>query len=689
MSVIIDPGVLAVPKLEPAHCVYLDFETYWDDKYNLERYTTSDYVLDDKFEVLGVGIKIDDGETMWVEEAEFSEWAATWNWSETALCAHHAHFDGLICAARYGIKPAFWFDTLSMSRGLGLPGSLAVLGPHYGIGEKGDELLSSKGKHRKDFTEQAFAEFGLYCIQDVDLMQGIFAAMAATFPESEFWIIDMTIRLFTQPQLVVDEPQLREFVEYEKARKAELLERVGLTKKQVGSNKALAAAFEKLGVEVPMKLSPSSKKRNPDGSKIEVCAFAKTDAGMQALLEHEDEDVRALAEARIAIKSGQSETRGERYLRMGADGAPLPVYLKYCGAHTTRWTASDKTQFQNLEKVSKTNPKKGMLKKSLCAIQGKKIVAADSGAIEARMTAWLAGHTELLEGFRQKRDVYSDFASIAYGRPIDRKKNPQDEIPGFLGKICVLGLGFQLGWAGLAATLLKGAMGGPPVTLTETDAQTLNVDLDKFFSDEVKVRKITKMITRLSLENLAIHCACAEKLVQTYRKANKPITQLWKQMGTVLDVMLEIGEGEQISFGPNDCLTIIRNGIILPTGLVLHYPELRKSKRVNEDGEEIWGHNYSYQGKYVRQRCYSGLMTENVVQALARAVVGEQLVSVRAKYGYEPVLLTHDELVTIVDDAEASVAEHRLVEEMKVPPKWARGLPLTAEGGYAQNYGEA
>jgi DNA polymerase len=410
---------------------------------------------------------------------------------------------------------------------------------------------------------------------------------------------------------------------------------------------------------------------------------------MQELLEHENEQVRWLAEARISVKSTQTETRGERYLWLGANGRPLPVYLKWFGAHTGRWTASDGTQFQNLEKVSDDNPKKGMIKKSLCAIPGRKVVAADSGAIEARGTAWLAGHTELIEGFKLNRDVYSDFASIVYGRPIDRKKRKEDKVPGFLGKVCVLGLGYGLGWSKLSTTLLAGAMGGPPVTLTEKDADTMGVDVDAFLSDKRKATEITKMISRLPLEQLVVHCACADKLVQTWRKANKPIKDLWKLMESVLDVMNEAGDTEQFTFGPNECLTIVRHGIIMPNGLQLRYPGLQKRQRpVEEDGWVRF--NWTYEGAHgKRGHTYGGAMLENVIQALARIVISDQMLSLKAKYGYEPVLLTHDEEAVIVEEDQAAIAEYRLVEEMKVTPTWAKGWPLNAEGGHGQSYGEA
>lgn len=676
-------SALAIPAFVPEHVVVADFETYFDDDYSLKKLSTSQYVMDPRFEVHGCGVKIDGGETRWFEAAEFREWAEAWPWEKTALVAAHSHFDGLILSVYYKRTPGFWFDTLSMSRPLGLPGDLAEQALKLGVGKKGEELINAKGKHRKDFTDLEWARFGEYGCNDVDITWVIFQKMVDGFPEAELWLIDATTRMFTEPQLVIDEPMLKQYLLEEQAQKDSLLARVGLTKKTVGSNEKLAQVFRQLGVEPPTKISPRTKK--------EIYAFAKTDPGMQELLEHEDDEIRWLAEARISVKSTQTLTRGQRFLQMGAGGRPLPVYLKAYGTHTYRWSAADKTQFQNLQKTNKKDPRKGMLKKSLCAIPGRKVVAADSGAIEARVTAWLAGHEALIEGFRENRDVYSEFASEVFGRPVDRKKNPEDEVPGFISKVCVLGLGYGLGWPKLSLILLAGAMGGPPVQLTQSFVEALGVDVEKFCADDRKAAKVLKMVSRLPLEQLAVHCAVAEKLVTKYRKINKPIVTLWKTMEAVLQVMVELEEGQQVTFGPNECLTIVRHGIILPNGLTLRYPGLRKSEKTEDD--DSWGSNFSYvvkRGKsMMRVHTYGGSMTENVVQALARIIVGEQVLSVRAKYGYEPVLLTHDEEAIIVPDAEAHLACQRLVAEMKIAPKWAAGLPLSAEGGYAQSYGGA
>jgi DNA polymerase len=142
-----------------------------------------------------------------------------------------------------------------------------------------------------------------------------------------------------------------------------------------------------------------------------------------------------------------------------------------------------------------------------------------------------------------------------------------------------------------------------------------------------------------------------------------------------------LDETEEVTFGPNNCMTTTRHGLRLPNGVVMRYPGLKESD----------DHGYSYIGRYGKGHVhlYGGLMTENVIQALARIVVGDQMLMLRGKYGYQPALMTHDEIALVVPDAEVELAKARMLEEMRTPPPWAVGLPLNAECGAGQSYGSA
>ena len=317
--------------------IVLDFETYYGADYTLSSMTTEAYVRDPRFEVIGVGLTFPQtGQRAWMEEAQFRRFAAQYDWSQAAVLAHHAHFDGLILSHHYGVRPAYWLDTLSMARaihGSAASNSLDALMLRYGVGVKGTEVVNAKGKRRVDFTPEEWQRYGAYCLNDCDGAFGVYQKLAPLFPRAELDLIDITVRMFTEPVLVLDEPMLREYLQYETQRKEDLLTRSGIGKKELSSSDKFAELLRGYGVEPPVKLNPKGKT---------IYAFAKTDPGMQELLEHEDDEVRWLCEARIAVKSTGNQSRTERMLAMGAGGRPLPVYIKYGGAHTLRWSGADK-----------------------------------------------------------------------------------------------------------------------------------------------------------------------------------------------------------------------------------------------------------------------------------------------------------------------------------------------------------
>ena len=98
--------------------VTLDFETYYDRQFSLSKMTTEAYVRDPRFEVIGVCVKVNDFPTDWYSGKDVGKFLNSLDYSDKAILAHNAAFDGAILSWLYGIKPKFWFDTLSMARPL-------------------------------------------------------------------------------------------------------------------------------------------------------------------------------------------------------------------------------------------------------------------------------------------------------------------------------------------------------------------------------------------------------------------------------------------------------------------------------------------------------------------------------------------------------------------------------------------
>ena len=617
--------------------ITLDFETYYDVGFSLSGITTEEYIRDDRFQVIGVGIKIEEGETYWVtgSHSDIQEALNKIDWKNCALLCHNTQFDGGILSFRYGIIPGLYLDTLSMARaihGVEVGGSLAFLVEKYNLGVKGTEVVQAKGKRLEDFSDIELSAYAGYCKNDVELTYKLFQIFAPLFPESEIHLIDLTLRMYTQPLLEVDDALLQDRLIEVQAEKSELLQ--GLMVKleceteecvraKLASNKQFAEILQELGVIVPTKISPATGK--------ETYALAKGDQGFIDLCEHEDPFIQQLCTVRLGTKSTIEESRIERFIGIGArNKGKLPIPLKYYGAHTGRWAGSDKVNFQNLPARDK---KKKALKNAIIPPDGHKVINADSSQIEARVLVWLAGQNDVVQWYKEERDVYCEFASTVYDRPITKANKVERAV----GKTCILGLGYGTGWAKLQQTLKLAA----------------GVELDE---RECK------------------------RLVSVYRNINSKVIDLWRECEEALRDIASWPSGKKpYPIGQHNALYATPQGIKLPNGLYIKYPGLTwdtseaKSKFVYKSRRgfiSIWG----------------GSVVENVVQALARIIIGEQMLKINEKY--RPVLTVHDAVVNVVPESEIDSAMKYITDTMSTPPDWATGLPVACEAHFGASYGE-
>ena len=619
--------------------ITLDFESYYDGKKRLgfKTQTTEEYVRDSRFEVIGVGVKVNDGAETWFSGSakEISDHLNSYDWAVSALLCHNTLFDGCILSWRFGVKPAYLFDTLSMARaihGVEAGGSLAKLAERYSLGKKGDEVVAAEGKRLKDFTPAELAQYGEYCKNDVDLTFRLFQELSIDFPQDELDLIDMTVRMFTEPVFEVDDALLIERLEEVQQEKQGVLR--GLmgrmecdteeaVRKKLASNKQFAAVLEENGVKCPMKPSKTTGKQ--------TYALAKNDEGFLALTEHEDPYIQQLCSVRLGTKSTIEESRVQRFIDIGKrNKGRLPIPLKYYGAHTGRWAGMDKVNFQNLPSRDK---KKKALKNSVVAPDGYVVINCDSSQIEARILVWLAGQNDVVEQFRKGEDVYSVFATKIYDRPIS-KANPVER---FVGKTCILGLGYGTGAVKLQHTLKT----SPPGAIVTEDE--------------------------------------AKEFVNTYRNSNDKVIDLWKEGDKAIKDLANWGKTKPFYYGKHRCLIVEKEGIRLPNGLYIRYPDLKL------DTEESKS-QYIYASRKGPVSLWGGALVENVVQALARIVVGQQMIEIHKRY---PVKLTvHDAAVIIVKEEEQTEALAYIVERMSKPPDWAKGLPVACEANVGKSYGD-
>lgn len=618
--------------------ITLDFETFYEQGFSLSNLTTEEYIRDERFQVIGVGVKIDDQETEWITGTHnhIKSRLMEIDWNEAILLCHNTQFDGAILSFIFNIVPAIYLDTLGMARakhGVDVGGSLASLVERYELGRKGTEVIDAKGKRLEDFDADDLKQYGEYCKNDVELTYKLYNVLAQDFPANELKLIDITLRMYTEPTLQLDDALLSARLEEVEAEKKEVLgalmnrlncEDEECVRKKLASNKQFAELLTELNIPVPMKVSPTTGK--------DTFALAKNDTGFIELTEHEDPFIQELCAVRLGTKSTIEESRIERFLGIGArNKGKLPIPLKYYGAHTGRWAGSDKVNFQNLPSRDK---KKKALKNAVEAPQGHKVINCDSSQIEARILVWLAGQGDIVQLYKDNRDVYCEFASTVYGRTITKA----DPVERFVGKTCTLGLGYGTGWSKLQHTL---------------KTQPPGADLP---DDE------------------------CQNLVKVYRQLNDKVIKLWADCDKALADMANWGEDSKPYYlGEHKCLLVTKDGIKLPNGLYIHYPELKKEKI---DGRD----KFMYKSRKGYISLWGGSVVENVVQALARIVVGEQMIKINDSY--KPVLTVHDAIVCVVPETDLDNAMKYITDVMSTAPTWAEGLPVACEAKHGRSYGD-
>ena len=541
--------------------VTFDAETYYDREYSLSKITTEDYVRSPQFELIGFAIKTNDGPTQWVPKPQCEAFLKSFDWSDAMVVCQNTAFDGAILDWRYGVKPMVWADTLGMSRALyphDRAHGLKAQAERMGVGVKGDEVLNAIGKRYADFYDAELARYASYCINDVELTYSIFMMyMNAGFPKQELKLIDLTLRMFIEPVLELDPEKLRDHLEEVRDLKQALMYSVramlstdsdlevrqsmweldndGL-KKLLMSNDKFAKVLESLGIDPPIKISPTTGKR--------AWAFAKTDEAFKALEEHHDPRVQALVAARLGNKTTLEETRTERFIGMAGRGK-FPVPLRYYGAHSGRWSGQDSVNLQNLPS---RGANAGKIKKAIMAPEGYVVIDCDSAQIEARVLAWLAGQDDLVQAFRDKQDVYKLMATKIYGIALGSVDKTQRQV----GKTVVLGAGYGVGHVKLQGFLKTQA--GVEVTLAE-----------------------------------------AKRIIDTYRSTSYKIADFWQKAGEALNSLMM---GYTATLDAIGLIKVVPNmGLTLPSGLHIQYPGLRSV--MNADTKK-WEMVYTSKGLPVR-----------------------------------------------------------------------------------------
>jgi len=626
-----------------------DLETYYNTAsgYSLRAkgMDIPSYILSPEFEAIGCAFKVNGQKTGWVDGPDIPRFLSSLgDPSRVVFIAHHLLFDGSIFSWCYGWVAGFYVDTLALSRALlGYVlrrHDLDTVARYLGVGSKGTTIHKVNGLNRQAIIDAGFYnEYAEYSCGDADLCWGIFKHLAPVMPVSELQIWDIVHRMALQPVLKLDQLLLHEHLANVRAEKELLLQEAGIADKaDLMSDQRFADILIGMGVTPPTKISLRTEE--------ETWAFAKTDEGMKALLEHPDHAVQAVTAARLGVKTTIEESRTARFINLSGLTFPhygtnlMPVALKPSGAHTHRLSGDWKLNQQNLTRENKVRKRRAALRESIVTPEGYSMVVADARQIELRGTAMFCGQESLLAALRDlKRDPYSEFASRCFGYLVTKA----DIGPRFCGKTGMLSCQYQVGW-----------------------------------------RKYRGSVRHLSVEQIGtlvdLSAAEAQLHVNIYRTDNFNITGMWKILQyRVIPAMTR--PDCDFMLGP---VRVMFEKIVLPNGMCLHYHGLHKSQA---DGN--WLFTYGWETK----RLYGGKLLENIIQALCKIIVMD--VALRVKKPFEKLfemaalkMQSHDELMYVCRDQYAPELKGVLMQELRVPPTWWPEIPLDVEAEIGTCYGK-
>jgi len=603
-----------------------DLECFYDPKntrgdpspYTLSAMTTESFVRDARWDIHGASIKWSASTSAtWYDPRELAYVLKQQDWSEVFLISHHSNFDHLALSHHYGVHPKLSGCTMSMARlmlGNHIGVSLDSVRSQFGFPAKTTPYGLMAGRYWRDLDQSTRDLVAAGANDEVESIWRLFGIlMQRGFPAEELDVVDSTIKMFTCPELKGDGAIFAKVWQDEASRKAAALERLGVSAKELGSDERFAELLRARGVE------PDTKATDKGNVKF---AFAKTDPFMEELQQDEDEEIRALAEARLGTKSTLLQTRAETLGWMASRGS-LCVYLRYAGALTSRWSGGDDTNFQNWTNGSEINS-------AVVAPDGWLIAEPDASQIECRLLNFCAGQWDKVEEFRSGADPYIGVASKFYGFPVNKKEHPDERQ---LGKIVELQAGYGSGGNKIRSTVRVKSSG--KILLTPVEG--------------VQAR-------------------------DAYRDTHPAVTQYWKEAERAIERMAQWQSWDWGPFRVRCDQAAGKRRIVLPNGIEIIYDTLNFFSD-NQTGDRYW--RLKTRKGWVK--IYGSKLVENMIQALARVVVSQAMLRLK-KLGYRCKNTKHDSLWLLVPK-DGRLEEHKrvIIEEMSRTPVWLPGVPLAAE----------
>ncbi len=659
----------------PIDVMCIDYETFFSTDYSLMKMPTINYINDPRFELLGVGVKVNDEPGVFNPGPQ-SNMPVPDDIDDYTVLVKHARFDVTILQNYFGVVPKFIIDLEDLTRHYDsrMSHSLKDLAKLHKMEPKGD-TQDFKGLHLQDLSPEQLIALSNYTVNDVELEIELFKIYLPKLsnPATELRLARHTLDLWLHKRFSVDLGLASKIKVQMRGKIASAIAASGRTPKELRSKKFATWLQDALpdGEDVPMK----------KGKRENIPALAKADEACQQLLVHPEQKVRDLLIGRLAAKSWPTHLKrvGSLVSQHLANGGSLRVPLKYYGGHTGRWGGTEKINLQNLGGVGRrgsgTDPLIGDVKGLIFALPGYKLGVADSAQIECRVLAWLAGQQDLLDVFASGGDPYSEFGRKGFGWKI-RKATSEDSESiardltirrGFC-KDTVLGAGYGMGATKFYAFCLA------------------NPNLRPLFDSGQYDFRFVK------------------KLIDTYRTTYSKIPAYWTSVEKAFKRVIRFPHLE-VEVGcvkfHNDHGTV---EIELPSSQVLYY----RHCKIDRKNTIKWHHG----------TLWGGAITENIVQSIARDLLGYWILKCEDE-GLPVVLHVHDdiktvslgELLTVCPECECKKlntgefspnksgyscskkecdwvqVDPSLTKQMEIMrslPDWAGSLPVDVKGGLSK-----
>lgn len=565
--------------------------------------------------------------------------------------AHNANFE-IVCLSSYlgrALDPAQWRCTMIEALYAGLPASLSKVGEVLGLSHQkmteGASLIryfskpckptKANGGRTRNFPQHApdkWETYKAYNKRDVETERAIYKALQKfPMPDTEWAHYHLDQRINARGVLL-DDTLIENAIALDTIEKERMTER----------------AKRLTGLENPASVKQLSEWLEQNGHAM---SDLRKDTVAEAI-----ENTEGVVKEVLTLRQSLSKSSVKKYHAMKnvkGDDDRARGLIQFYGANRTGRYSGRLIQVQNLRRNSMPDLAEArelirsgdfasvrllydntadilsqLIRTAFIPKAGCRFLVSDFSAIEARVLAWVAGETWVLDAFRDGKDIYCETASQMFGVPVE--KHGQNAGLRQKGKVATLACGY----------------GGSVGALKAMGADRMGLDDEELFN-----------------------------IVASWRNANQNIVTFWRKVEK--GAIQAINECKAVAVGRGICISH-KGGVLivrLPSGRCLYYQ--RPGIGLNRFGSDSITYYFTdMSGKWTKQETYGGKLTENIVQAIARDILAEAMIRLETA-GYPIVMHVHDEVII---EAKKGQELKDVNEILATAPKWADGLPLSADG---------